>query len=73
MIAAAQSWMPALRKMQPSHMWAVNLEVAADMMPQILEVSAKPVALSIEGLGALGVLPGMVLGKQAGLRLAERS
>ena len=72
MIAAAKGWMPALRKLQPSHMWAVNLEVESDMMPQMIELSKEPLALSVEGLGALGVLPGMVLGKKAGLKIAEK-
>ncbi|MFX4971170.1 hypothetical protein ABTB72_19520, partial [Acinetobacter baumannii] len=55
----------------PSNLWAVNLEVASDMMPQIVERSKTPIAVSIEGLGALGVLPGMVLGKQAGQKIAS--
>jgi glycine/D-amino acid oxidase-like deaminating enzyme len=70
MIAAAKSWMPALRTMEPSHMWAVNLEVDADMMPNIVILNESPIALSIQGLGALGVLPGMVLGEEAGSKLA---
>jgi hypothetical protein len=52
-------------------MWAVDLEVAADMMPQTVTLNEKPIALSIEGLGALGVLPGMVLGEEAGSKIAR--
>jgi glycine/D-amino acid oxidase-like deaminating enzyme len=70
MITAAKGWMPALRTMEPSHMWAVDLEVDADMMPNIVTVHESPIALSIEGLGALGVLPGMVLGEEAGSKIA---
>lgn len=72
MIAATKAWLPALRKSEPSHMWAVNLEVAADMMPQSITLNKHPIALSIEGLGALGVLPGMVLGAEAGSKIARR-
>jgi glycine/D-amino acid oxidase-like deaminating enzyme len=71
MIAAAKGWMPALRTMDPSNMWAVDLEVDADMMPNIVDLNESPNALSIEGLGALGVLPGMVLGEEAGSKIAS--
>jgi len=71
MIAATRSWLPELRKLEPTHMWAVDLEVAADMMPQTVTLNEKPIALSIEGLGALGVLPGMVLGEEAGSKIAR--
>lgn len=70
MISAARSWMPALRKLTPTHKWAVDLEVASDMMPESVEVSKNPPAFSILGLGALGVLPGMVLGKETGEKIA---
>ncbi|HEY9756788.1 MAG TPA: FAD-dependent oxidoreductase [Oculatellaceae cyanobacterium] len=69
MIAAARSWMPALRKLSPTNKWAVDLEVASDMMPESVEVSKNPPAFSIQGLGALGVLPGMVLGKETGEKI----
>jgi glycine/D-amino acid oxidase-like deaminating enzyme len=70
MVAAARNWMPALRKMHPSNKWAVDLEVASDMMPESLELSKNPPAFSIQGLGALGVLPGMVLGRETGEKVA---
>jgi glycine/D-amino acid oxidase-like deaminating enzyme len=73
MIAAAKGWMPALRTMEPSNMWAVDLEVDADMMPNIVALNESPIALSVEGLGALGVLPGMVLGEDAGSKIAAKS
>ena len=70
MIAAAKNWMPALRKLEPSNIWAVNLEVASDMMPEIVVLEKTPEAYAIQGLGALGVLPGMVLGKECGAKIA---
>lgn len=72
MMEAAQIWLPDLRKVHPSHMWGVNLDVTAEMVPHLSEISEKPCAMSIDGLGALGVLPGMVLGRECGEKVASK-
>ncbi len=62
---ATRRWVPELRGTAPTHRWAVDLYVTADLVPtmRILEGAAPGVA--IEGLGAHGVLPSMVLARQA--------
>ncbi len=62
MAAATRRWVPSLKKI-PKYCWAVDLHVAADLLPEITAQGEN--WLCIQGLGALGVLPGMVLGKQA--------
>jgi glycine/D-amino acid oxidase-like deaminating enzyme len=69
---AARHWLPELAEAQPTHAWAVDLAVASDLSPRLCELDARVPGLAIEGLGALGVLPGMVLGRRAGETLAER-
>jgi glycine/D-amino acid oxidase-like deaminating enzyme len=63
---AARRWLPELAAVPPSHAWAVDIAVAADMVPHLVEIGARAPGQSIEGLGALGVLPGSILGRQAG-------
>lgn len=67
---AARRWLPELRAAEPTHAWAVDLAVAADMIPRLSSLGEGAPGLSIEGLGALGVLPGIVLGRRAGEALA---
>lgn len=69
---AARHWLPELRDEAPTHAWAVDLAVSADMVPRMRSMSETAPALAIEGLGALGVLPGIVLGRRAGESLARR-
>ncbi|MGH2515749.1 MAG: NAD(P)/FAD-dependent oxidoreductase [Ktedonobacterales bacterium] len=69
---AARRWLPELAASQPSHTWAVDLEVAAVLVPRIRDLDASVPGMAIEGLGALGVLPGTVLGRRAGESLARR-
>ncbi len=69
---AARHWLPELADVPPSHAWAVDLAVTADMVPNLVEVGEQAPGQSIEGLGALGVLPGSVLGRQAGEMVAKR-
>ncbi len=69
MVAATKKWVPTLKK-DPKYCWAVDLHVAADLLPEI--IAQGDYRFSIQGLGALGVLPGMVLGKQAALMSAKR-
>ncbi len=62
--AAARHWLPELASQEPSYTWGVDLNVTATMIPELHTLGKN--ALSIDGLGALGVLPGIVLGKRAG-------
>ena len=70
---AARRWLPELAGREPSHAWAVDLAVAHDMIPRLSPLGADATGVAIEGLGALGVLPGIVLGKRAGAAMAIRS
>ena len=70
---AARRWLPELVGRDPSHAWAVDLAVSHDMIPHIRPLGADAPGVAIEGLGALGVLPGIVLGKRAGSALARPS
>jgi glycine/D-amino acid oxidase-like deaminating enzyme len=68
---AARRWLPELRGREPSHAWAVDLAVSHDMIPRLSPLGADASGVAIEGLGALGVLPGIVLGKRAGDAMAH--
>jgi glycine/D-amino acid oxidase-like deaminating enzyme len=68
---AARRWLPELAGREPSHAWAVDLAVSHGMIPHIRRLSADASGVAIEGLGALGVLPGIVLGKRAGAAMAH--
>jgi len=70
MAQAARKWVPDFACLEPSHAWAVDLNVSPDMLPEITELGENH--LSIHGLGALGVLPGIVLGRQAGDRTVTK-
>lgn len=69
---ATRHWLPELRHETPTHAWAVDIAVAADMIPQTRDVGTAAPAVAIEGLGALGVLPGIVLGRRGGEAVARR-
>jgi hypothetical protein len=68
---AARRWLPELIGREPSHAWAVDLAVSHDMIPHLTPLGMDASGVAIEGLGALGVLPGIVLGKRAGSDLAR--
>jgi glycine/D-amino acid oxidase-like deaminating enzyme len=68
---AARRWLPELAGRGPSHAWAVDLAVSHDMIPRLCPLGADATGVAIEGLGALGVLPGIVLGKRAGAAMAD--
>ncbi len=55
----------SLQPQQPTYSWAVDLAVTAAMVPTLRPLSNIVPGYAIEGLGALGVLPGIVLGKRA--------
>jgi glycine/D-amino acid oxidase-like deaminating enzyme len=63
---AARRWLPELAGTNPRYTWGVDLAVAADMIPTLRSIGHRAPAYTIEGLGSLGVLPGMVLGQQVG-------
>jgi glycine/D-amino acid oxidase-like deaminating enzyme len=63
---AAQRWLPELTGQVPRYRWAVDLYVSAQLVPQLRKLGEKAQGWSIEGLGSLGVLPGIVLGERAG-------
>jgi len=69
---AARKWLPELEGQEPRYTWGVDLAVTADMIPTIRSLDAIAPGVVIEGLGALGVLPGTVLGKRAGKQIAEK-
>src|SRR5262249_57745740 len=69
---AARRWLPELAEQQPTHAWAVDLAVAADMVPAVRTLEARAPGCVIEGLGALGVLPGIVLSRQAPAMISGR-
>jgi glycine/D-amino acid oxidase-like deaminating enzyme len=69
---AARLWLPELAGQEPTHAWAVDLAVAAAMVPHARDLGERAPGMAIEGLGALGVLPGMVLGRRVGEAVARR-
>jgi hypothetical protein len=48
-----------------------DLDSSADLLPHLRPLTKSAPRLVIEGLGALGVLPGIVLGRRAGHELAR--
>ena len=71
----ARHWLPELAQATPSHAWALDLDVSADLAPQLRDLAeegGRAPGCAIEGLGALGVLPGSILGRRAGEALARR-
>ena len=69
---STRHWLPELAQVAPSHAWAVDLAVAPDMAPQTRALGERAPGLAIEGLGALGVLPGILLGQRAGAQVAQQ-
>lgn len=68
---SARYWLPELSGQQFQYQWSVDLDVSAQTIPTLRELGAKAPGLAIEGLGALGVLPGIVLGRRGGSLLAR--
>lgn len=69
---ATRRWLPELAKKQPLYRWAVDLSVTADLIPHTRILDEQTPGVAIEGLGAHGVLPGMVLARQAADWLMNR-
>lgn len=72
MAQEARRWLPELEAVEPTHAWAVDLNIDSALLPNIRILSGSQFGMAIEGLGALGVLPGIVLGRRAGEALALR-
>jgi glycine/D-amino acid oxidase-like deaminating enzyme len=73
MAEAARGWLPELIDRAPTHAWAVDLAVAPGMLPRTRELGKWAPSMAVEGLGALGVLPGMYHGRRAGASVARRA
>lgn len=69
---ATRRWVPELRGAAPTHRWAVDLYVTADLVPAMYVLEGDAPGVAIEGLGAHGVLPSMVLARQAADYLVEK-
>jgi glycine/D-amino acid oxidase-like deaminating enzyme len=69
---AARRWLPELAEREPRYAWGVDIAVSADMVPTLRAFGERAPACAIEGLGALGVLPGIVLAQRAGDLVALR-
>jgi len=65
LVDSARHWLPELAHKEPQFTWAVDLHVEADMVPNLRTLGEVAPGVAIEGLGALGVLPGIVLARQA--------
>jgi glycine/D-amino acid oxidase-like deaminating enzyme len=64
-------WLPELAAQEPVYQWSVDLDITSDMVPHLRELGDQAPGLAIDGLGALGVLPGLILGKRGGDLLAR--
>lgn len=69
--AGARRWLPELQDQAPIYCWYVDLETCAGLVPQLRACGKKAPGLAIEGLGALGILPGLVLGKRGGKAIVQ--
>ncbi|HEX7734053.1 MAG TPA: FAD-dependent oxidoreductase [Ktedonobacteraceae bacterium] len=72
LVSNARHWLPELATRAPAYKWSVDLSVSADMVPNLRRLGEHAPGLAIEGLGALGVLPGIVLGQRGGAQIAAR-
>jgi glycine/D-amino acid oxidase-like deaminating enzyme len=69
--ASARHWLPELASQEPIYEWSVDLDVTANMVPALRQLGEQAPGLAIDGLGALGVLPGIVLGQRGGSQIAR--
>ena len=65
-------WVPELAGKRPTYKWAVDLAVKAEMIPHVRVLGESAPGVAIEGLGAHGVLPGMILAQQAAEYIFDR-
>ena len=68
---SARHWLPELAGQEPIYEWSVDLAVSANMVPNLRQLGEHAPGLAIDGLGALGVLPGIVLGQRGGSQVAR--
>jgi glycine/D-amino acid oxidase-like deaminating enzyme len=66
----ARRWLPELAHQSSIYQWAVDLDVTSAMVPGVRILGSVAPGRVIEGLGALGVLPGIVLGRRVGKEIA---
>lgn len=71
MAKRVRTWLPELSEKEPKYTWSVDLKVAKKMVPHIENLGQHAPGASIEGLGALGVLPGILLGRKAALKMVS--
>lgn len=72
---ATRKWVPEMAGKKPVYTWAVDLYVTAGLLPHLRlmdDDDSHAPGVAIEGLGAHGVLPSMVLAQQAVDYLIER-
>lgn len=78
---ATRSWVPELAGKKPAYAWAVDLYVHAELIPHLRfldetgqqgQQGRHAPGVAIEGLGAHGVLPSMVLSEQAAAYIVEQ-
>jgi glycine/D-amino acid oxidase-like deaminating enzyme len=70
--SSARHWLPELASQEPAYQWSVDLDVTANMVPNLRQLGEQAPGLAIDGLGALGVLPGTVLGQRGGAQIVQR-
>jgi glycine/D-amino acid oxidase-like deaminating enzyme len=68
-VSVSRYWLPALEGKTPTHTWAVDLKVSADTLPKLRTLNGRSKGFAIDGLGALGILPGIVLGRRVADKL----
>jgi glycine/D-amino acid oxidase-like deaminating enzyme len=72
LVEGVRHWLPEFQNQRPAYNWAVDLAVTANMVPILRPLGEHTPGFAIEGLGALGVLPGIVLGRRAGKQIVAR-
>lgn len=71
MAQQVRNWLPHLCGSEPEYMWAVDLKVTPNMVPSVREFGEHLIGCAVEGLGALGVLPGILLGRKAATKVVS--
>lgn len=70
--AGTRHWLPELVSQEPSYRWGVDLDVTTNTVPHLRPLGARAPGLAIEGLGALGVLPGIILARRGGTEVVQQ-
>jgi L-pipecolate oxidase len=69
--SSARHWLPELASQEPAYQWGVDLDVTANIVPNLRQLGEQAPGLAIDGLGALGILPGTVLGQRGGAQIVQ--